>query len=159
VLKPGLVIHSIYNGYWFWGRPSQRKPAGLTGNSSTPSSPPMGSSAAATCMSAWLDAAGLARRISVNSEPSAAADAQVWSIVELWDVLPGERAVPGAVTLAGDPKPLGSEAGKCQETGLTMEWIRVCCSTSALSCLPRMPNSSMALATRWMLAWTTGPTG
>jgi hypothetical protein len=33
----------------------------------------------------WLDAAGLARRISVNSEPTAAADAQVWSIVELWD--------------------------------------------------------------------------
>ena len=31
----------------------------------------------------WLDAAGLARRISVNSEP-ASADA-VWSIVELWD--------------------------------------------------------------------------
>ncbi|MGO9886081.1 MAG: redoxin domain-containing protein [Solirubrobacteraceae bacterium] len=22
VLKPGLEIHSIYNGYWFWGRPS-----------------------------------------------------------------------------------------------------------------------------------------
>ena len=22
VLKPRLVIHSIYNGYWFWGRPS-----------------------------------------------------------------------------------------------------------------------------------------
>ena len=20
--KPGLVIHSVYNGYWFWGRPS-----------------------------------------------------------------------------------------------------------------------------------------
>jgi hypothetical protein len=32
----------------------------------------------------WLDAAGLARRISVNSEP-AIAGAQVWSIVELWD--------------------------------------------------------------------------
>jgi len=32
----------------------------------------------------WLDAAGLARRISVNSEP-ATADAQVWSILELWD--------------------------------------------------------------------------
>jgi NAD(P)-dependent dehydrogenase (short-subunit alcohol dehydrogenase family) len=43
---------------------------------------------------------------------------------------------------------LGSGAGKCQETGLTMEWIRVCCSTSALSCLPRMPNSSMAFAMR-----------
>jgi hypothetical protein len=22
VLGPGLLIHSIYNGYWFWGRPS-----------------------------------------------------------------------------------------------------------------------------------------
>jgi hypothetical protein len=22
VLKPGLVVHSIDNGYWFWGRPS-----------------------------------------------------------------------------------------------------------------------------------------
>jgi hypothetical protein len=22
VLKPGLVIHHIYNGYWFWGCPS-----------------------------------------------------------------------------------------------------------------------------------------
>lgn len=22
VLRPGLVIHTICNGYWFWGRPS-----------------------------------------------------------------------------------------------------------------------------------------
>src|ERR1041384_3015594 len=22
VLAPGLVVHSLYNGYWFWGRPS-----------------------------------------------------------------------------------------------------------------------------------------
>lgn len=22
VLEPGLVVHKIYNGYWFWGRPS-----------------------------------------------------------------------------------------------------------------------------------------
>lgn len=22
VLAPGLIIHKIYNGYWFWGRPS-----------------------------------------------------------------------------------------------------------------------------------------
>ena len=22
VLKPGLLIHSIYNAYWYWGRPS-----------------------------------------------------------------------------------------------------------------------------------------
>jgi len=33
----------------------------------------------------WLDAAGLARRISVSTDPSAAADKQVWSIIELWD--------------------------------------------------------------------------
>jgi peroxiredoxin len=29
VLKPGLVIHSVYDGYWFWGRPSAR--SGRTG--------------------------------------------------------------------------------------------------------------------------------
>jgi hypothetical protein len=28
VLKPGLVIHRIYNGYWFWGRPSFYGPGG-----------------------------------------------------------------------------------------------------------------------------------
>jgi peroxiredoxin len=22
VLKPGLIVHSLYNGYWYWGRPS-----------------------------------------------------------------------------------------------------------------------------------------
>jgi peroxiredoxin len=22
VLKPGLIVQSVYNGYWFWGRPS-----------------------------------------------------------------------------------------------------------------------------------------
>src|SRR5690349_16878466 len=22
VLKPGLIVHKVYNGYWFWGRPS-----------------------------------------------------------------------------------------------------------------------------------------
>jgi peroxiredoxin len=22
VLEPGLLIHSVYNGYWYWGRPS-----------------------------------------------------------------------------------------------------------------------------------------
>ena len=43
----------------------------------------------------WLDAAGLACRISVNSEP-AAPDAQVWSIVELWDWgLPVDVTPPG----------------------------------------------------------------
>jgi hypothetical protein len=44
----------------------------------------------------WLDAAGLARRISVNSESAAAPDAQVWSIVEVWDF-----GVAAAITLPG----------------------------------------------------------
>ena len=22
VLEPGLIVHKVYNGYWFWGRPS-----------------------------------------------------------------------------------------------------------------------------------------
>jgi peroxiredoxin len=25
VLEPGLVIHKIYNGYWFWGRPTMEE--------------------------------------------------------------------------------------------------------------------------------------
>lgn len=25
VLEPGLVIHRIYNGYWFWGRPTMEE--------------------------------------------------------------------------------------------------------------------------------------
>jgi hypothetical protein len=25
VLGPGLVIHKIYNGYWFWGRPTNEE--------------------------------------------------------------------------------------------------------------------------------------
>jgi hypothetical protein len=65
----------------------------------------------------WLDAAGLARRISVNSEPTAAADAQVWSIVELWDFGvtadiappgPGEVLAPAeAYRLAGEESAAG----------------------------------------------------
>ena len=26
LLKPGPIIHCIYNGYWFWGRPLRRRP-------------------------------------------------------------------------------------------------------------------------------------
>ena len=26
VLKPGLVVHTVYNGYWFWGRPHGGRP-------------------------------------------------------------------------------------------------------------------------------------
>src|SRR6202044_3029570 len=33
----------------------------------------------------WLDAAGLARPLSLCPEPTDVADKQVWSIVELWD--------------------------------------------------------------------------
>ena len=54
-------------------------PAGVT----VPSGPYR--SLAALPVQVWLDSAGLARRISVCSEPTDAEDKQVWSIVELWD--------------------------------------------------------------------------
>jgi hypothetical protein len=25
MLEPGLVVHKVYNGYWFWGRPTQEE--------------------------------------------------------------------------------------------------------------------------------------
>jgi hypothetical protein len=67
----------------------------------------------------WLDAAGLARRISVNSEPAAPADLQVWSIVELWDfgvaadiTPPGqdEVLVPAEAFRLADEQPPGRDA-------------------------------------------------
>ena len=43
----------------------------------------------------WLDAAGLARRISVSSDLTPRADAQVWSIAELWEFgLPADITPP-----------------------------------------------------------------
>ena len=67
----------------------------------------------------WLDAAGLARRISVNSEPTAPADAQVWSIVELWDFGvpvditppgPGEVLAPSEAYRLAEEEPSGPDA-------------------------------------------------
>jgi hypothetical protein len=68
----------------------------------------------------WLDVAGLARRISVNSEPGAAADTTVWSIVELWDFgmaaditppSPKEVLAPAeAYRLAGGEEPPAQDA-------------------------------------------------
>jgi hypothetical protein len=60
-----------------------RADAALSAGVSVPSGPYR--SLAALPVEVWLDAAGLARRISVCSEPTDAADKQVWSIVELWD--------------------------------------------------------------------------
>ena len=53
----------------------------------------------------WLDAEGVARRISVSTDPSAAADKQVWSIVELWDF-----GGPGGITLPAADEILSPEA-------------------------------------------------
>jgi hypothetical protein len=64
----------------------------------------------------WLDAAGLARRISVNSEPDAAPDAQVWSVVEFWDFGvavditppgPGELLAPSEAFRQAEEEPGG----------------------------------------------------
>jgi hypothetical protein len=60
-----------------------RADAALPAGVSVPSGPYR--SLAALPAEVWLDAAGLARRISVCSEPADAADKRVWSIVELWD--------------------------------------------------------------------------
>src|ERR1700746_1802710 len=59
VLEPGLVIYKIYNGYWFFGRPTLEelrqdlravlKNAGRTGTSRRPSSRRRGSKAARIC--------------------------------------------------------------------------------------------------------------
>jgi len=67
----------------------------------------------------WLDAAGLARRISVSSEPAAAADKQVWSIVELWDFgvtaditppAPDEVLTPAEASRLAEEEPPGRNA-------------------------------------------------
>jgi hypothetical protein len=67
----------------------------------------------------WLDAAGLARRISVSSGPAAATDAQVWSVVELWDFGvavditppgPGEVLAPSEAYRLAEEEPRGRNA-------------------------------------------------
>jgi hypothetical protein len=60
-----------------------RADAALPAGMSVPSGPYR--SLGALPAEVWLDAAGWARRISVCSEPTDAADKQIWSIVELWD--------------------------------------------------------------------------
>jgi peroxiredoxin len=59
VLEPGLVIYKVYNGYWFFGRPTMEDlrqacaplpgNAGRTGTSQRPNSKPRGSRAARNC--------------------------------------------------------------------------------------------------------------
>jgi peroxiredoxin len=39
VLKPGLVIHTVYNGYWYWGRPVHRRPMSRSARGNTRNSP------------------------------------------------------------------------------------------------------------------------
>ena len=70
---------------------------------------------------------------------------------------PLRRIRPGSV-----PRMAGvylMRAGSGQVPGLIIDWTRVPCLTWAAYCWPRRPNWSMAVATRWMLAWTTGPSG
>ncbi len=48
VLKPGLVVHSIYQGYWFWG-PPQSTSSGATCGLPIARSAPTGTSAPRAC--------------------------------------------------------------------------------------------------------------
>src|SRR5271169_884624 len=85
-------------------------PAGLTGNSFTPSSPPMGSSAAATCMSAW-----------VSTPPvTARASTMVNAIPFLW--LKGWHAPAGRRTR--EPRPLAQDGqiGTAPPVGAKKTW-------------------------------------
>jgi hypothetical protein len=89
VLKPGLVIHSIYNGYWFWGRPS--------------------------VVRLWTDLVDLFQRTKADSDPTTTAARAAWQAslgaVEVRrrapvSVSPSERAVdlgtiPGPMPLSG----------------------------------------------------------
>ncbi len=44
----------------------------------------------------WLDAAGLARRIAVNTEPTATPDSHIWTVLDLWDFgVPVDITPPG----------------------------------------------------------------
>ena len=56
VLEPGLIVYKIYNGYWFWGRPSPYK--------------------------LWDDLEGLFRRIKPDFDPTTAQAKAAWQELE-----------------------------------------------------------------------------
>ena len=90
----------------------------------------------------------------VTSRP-AGAQAPTWDTSTLY--LPDSRAAGRSARICLITMPM--RAGSGQVPGLIMDWTRVPCLTWAAYCWPRRPNWSMAVATRWMLAWTTGPSG
>jgi peroxiredoxin len=65
VLKPRLVIHSIYNGYWFWGRP--------------------------TVDDLWLDLRAATREIRPDWDPSAPELRQAWAAGDWTPFYGGDR--------------------------------------------------------------------
>jgi peroxiredoxin len=70
VLKPRLVIHSIYNGYWFWGRP--------------------------TVDDLWLDLRAATREIRSDWDPSAPELRQAWAAGDWTPFYGGDRPSRGA---------------------------------------------------------------
>jgi peroxiredoxin len=88
VLKPGLVIHTVYDGYWFWGRPSvydlwrnlRAASSLLVGTRGDPGAPAVGPCSphrpvglqdkAATGMEASMDQAQARAMIQAHFDPS-----------------------------------------------------------------------------------------
>jgi hypothetical protein len=75
VLKPGLVVHRIYNGYWFWGRPS--------------------------VTDLWQDLRTVSSEIRPDWDLSTPGLRERWDRVDLasfhgWDKRPGEKPPPPA---------------------------------------------------------------
>jgi len=74
VLKPGLVIHRIYMGYWFWGRPS--------------------------VVDLWHDLREVTREIRPDWDLSTPGLRAAWDAGDLsafhgWNKRPGQKAAPG----------------------------------------------------------------
>jgi peroxiredoxin len=77
VLKPGLVVHSVYNGYWFWGRP--------------------------TLDDLWHDLRTASREIRPDWDLSLPGLHEAWTAGDLSHFHGWERRSPGEVAAAGGP--------------------------------------------------------
>lgn len=98
VLKPGLVIHRIYNGYWFWCRPS--------------------------VFALWHDLRAVPSEIRPDSDLNAPGLRDAWNAGDFWPFHRWNRRTkvnPAAVTIHSDPGHIGG-LGIVREMGqLTLQ--------------------------------------
>ena len=53
VLKPGLIVRGVYNGYWFWGRPSVDEPLARSARRDVRDPPGLGSGRGSQSSRSW----------------------------------------------------------------------------------------------------------